>query len=324
MAGVKNEIILMRHRTIRAVRWAMVLCVVAVAGGIICYIRVRRSPPVPLPEKRPLFQGIFYHRDVMSIPRPLVVHLLKIDLRAPGLSFLVTPPQNAGVLPLQAQTTSQFLGKSRAQIAVNGDFFAPWHSRFLWDYYPHVGDPVQVDGMAVAQGREYSRGHAHTPVLVIGKNNRVEIFDSPQVARKQFPASKIENAISGNTLLIRDKRAMPLETWFKDHADLHPRTAIGISKTRGELIVIVVDGRQKNYSEGVSLSELATMLLEAGAETAINLDGGGSTTLVVQQSQNGVSQILNSPIDNHIPGRERAVANHLAIFARPLSQKTSS
>lgn len=76
----------------------------------------------------------------------------------------------------------------------------------------------------------------------------------------------------------------------------------------------VVDGRQPNYSEGVTLEELALLLREYGAHDAMNLDGGGSTTLVME-GDNGQPVLLNSPIDSRIPGRERAVANHLGIFA---------
>lgn len=64
-------------------------------------------------------------------------------------------------------------------------------------------------------------------------------------------------------------------------------------------------------------AELAGTLVQYGAWTALNLDGGGSTDLVVAGP--GGPQVLSSPIHNHIPGRERPVANHLAIYALPLN-----
>lgn len=57
---------------------------------------------------------------------------------------------------LKSAPTSQFRDEYRAQVAVNGDFFSPWHSRTPLDYYPHVGDPVQVQGLATSQGHIYS------------------------------------------------------------------------------------------------------------------------------------------------------------------------
>jgi exopolysaccharide biosynthesis protein len=78
--------------------------------------------------------------------------------------------------------------------------------------------------------------------------------------------------------------------------------------------MVVVDGRQPGYSEGASLMELAELMLEKGAFYAMNLDGGGSSSMVTA-GKNGNARLLNSPIDQHIPGRERAVGNHLGIYA---------
>lgn len=83
------------------------------------------------------------------------------------------------------------------------------------------------------------------------------------------------------------------------------------------LWLILIDGRQRNYSEGVTLNELADIAIALGAETALNLDGGGSTTLVVA-GPNG-PQTLNSPIHTRIPMRQRPVGNHLGLFARSIA-----
>jgi len=274
-----------------------------------------RPPQIPPPESRTLFRGIHYERTVLNRPRPLVVHTLHIDLKQPGIGFLVTPPDNDGKLPLKARRTSEFLEEHQAQLAINGDFFEPWHSRFIWDYYPHVGDPVQVLGMAVSQGKAYAPGNERCPVLAFDEQNQVRIFHTPADLHKTWPQKRIFNAISGHRLLVRNGRSLTPHEWYKDHAHLHPRTALGLDKERGKLILIVIDGRQSGYSEGVSFQELANLMLKAGAHTAMNMDGGGSTTLVMQ-GENGEAEILNSPIDNRIPGRERPVANHLAVFAQ--------
>ncbi|MDQ2693735.1 MAG: phosphodiester glycosidase family protein, partial [Chloroflexota bacterium] len=79
--------------------------------------------------------------------------------------------------------------------------------------------------------------------------------------------------------------------------------------------IVVVDGRQPFYSEGATFVELAEILIEQGAFMAMALDGGGSSTLVVE-GENGAPRILNSPIDSLIPGRERPVGNHLGIYIR--------
>ena len=86
---------------------------------------------------------------------------------------------------------------------------------------------------------------------------------------------------------------------------MHPRTAAGYTKD-GKLILLVVDGRQKE-SRGVSLQELATLMAELGCVEALNLDGGGSSTIVV----NGVR--LNRPAGGDA---EREVMSALATFCK--------
>jgi exopolysaccharide biosynthesis protein len=97
--------------------------------------------------------------------------------------------------------------------------------------------------------------------------------------------------------------------------ELDPRTAIGINRNGRFLYLVVVDGRQPFYSEGVTLVDLAELLIDQGAYAGMNMDGGGSSTMVME-GEAGKPVILNSPIDSYIPGRERPVGNHLGIYIR--------
>jgi exopolysaccharide biosynthesis protein len=97
--------------------------------------------------------------------------------------------------------------------------------------------------------------------------------------------------------------------------EAQPRSAIGLDKSGRRLILVVVDGRQPRYSQGATLEELAAILIDHGAHTAMNLDGGGSTSLAIQKGSHVA--LLNSPINHGIPGWERPVGNHLGIFASP-------
>ena len=124
-----------------------------VAGGGLFWYTHR---PLPSNTYETLFEGITYTRDVRHVPRPLVIHVVTVDLSAPGIGFLVTPGKPTGSRQLPARTTSQFLLEFDLQVAINGDFFTPWHSNSPWDYYPHVGDPVDVVGFASSRGAIYS------------------------------------------------------------------------------------------------------------------------------------------------------------------------
>lgn len=79
--------------------------------------------------------------------------------------------------------------------------------------------------------------------------------------------------------------------------------AAAIDKAGETLWLILVDGKQPNYSEGVTLAELREIAKNLGAQTAINLDGGGSTTLVMESDR--ASKVLNAPIHTKIPMRGR-------------------
>jgi exopolysaccharide biosynthesis protein len=79
--------------------------------------------------------------------------------------------------------------------------------------------------------------------------------------------------------------------------------------------LVVVDGKQPIYSEGVTLVELAQIFAKLGADRAINMDGGGSTTLVMA-TNNGV-KVLNAPMQAKLPMQERPVANQIGFYASP-------
>ncbi|WP_197717025.1 phosphodiester glycosidase family protein [Glycomyces terrestris] len=112
-----------------------------------------------------------------------------------------------------------------------------------------------------------------------------------------------ETAVSGHQLLITDGQVV-------DHADQarHPRTAVGVSADGTELYVLTVDGRQA-ASGGYTLEETAEQLLAMGAHSALNLDGGGSSTLIARAPGTTDLVTVNSPSD----GTERAVGNGLAF-----------
>ncbi len=254
-----------------------------------------------------LFQGVTYVRDARQVPRPLVVHLVTIDLTAPGVRVLVTPGEAIGGMEVPARTTSEFLTAFDLQLAINGGFFKPFHSNTPWDYYPHSGDPVDVTGLAISNGVTYSTSDSRLPVLCIATNGHAQINPI------NCPADTSQ-AIAGNVILVAGGVPVTLEdrAYYKN---LHPRTAVAIDEAGQTLWLIVVDGRQTNYSEGVSLVELAGIAVEVGADTALNLDGGGSTTLVRQGSWR--PRTLNAPIHTRLPMRQRPVANHLGIYALP-------
>lgn len=292
----------MRKRWIWAAGLAGLLVIVLAAGAAVLWVAARGQPDERNEE---LFPGVTYLRMVRQSPRAMVIHLVKVDLRTPGLSFLVTPGDPEAELSLEARTTSEFLKEFNAQVAINGDGFTPWYTRGLLDYYPHSGDPVEPVGMAASRGVVYAEFTDAEPVLYISRQNQ---------ARFRSPPGKVYNAISGNLMLVEQGEGVVGQSGTAAENDQpQPRSAVGLDRRSRTLFLVVVDGRQPGYSEGATLAELAEILVQAGAYTAMNLDGGGSSTLVMEGG-NGNARLLNSPIHGRLPGVERPVGNHLGIF----------
>jgi hypothetical protein len=281
-----------------------VTLVLVIVIGLLCIgspLLYYLGRPLPVTMRTKPFQGVTYYRRVHFTPYPMVAHVVVVDLKAKGISVLVTGADPQVLLPLKASTTSQFVRSTGAQIAINGDGFSPWHANGPFDYFPHIGDRVAPDGYAMSEGVAYGRHSG--PTIYFSKSGEAS-----------FTLGDITpyNAISGNNMIVQGGK--PVEGLDNTYAA--PRTAIGLSDSGKQLILFVADGRQPLYSQGATLYEMAQLLIYYGAKDAMNMDGGGSSTLVMRNSM-GLVQVVNSPIQTGIPGRERPVGNHLGIFALP-------
>jgi exopolysaccharide biosynthesis protein len=228
----------------------------------------------------------------------LRVYAVRVDLTAPGVRFLATPSNGDRPKETDSAKVSTFLAKNRCQVAVNASPFAPVTNV--------EGDPQDIQGLSVSNGDRYSRPHPNYASLVISRDNRVRVVEPPG------DVSPAHNGVGGFGMLLRNG-----ENVGSDDAR-HPRTAAGVSEDGRYLFLLVIDGRQPNYSIGTTTRETASWLRHIGAHSGLNLDGGGSTTLAVADGQGGVMTV-NRPIHNGIPGNERPVGNHLGIFAKPLA-----
>ncbi|MCK1809661.1 MULTISPECIES: phosphodiester glycosidase family protein [unclassified Micromonospora] len=112
-------------------------------------------------------------------------------------------------------------------------------------------------------------------------------------------------AVGGGNVLVRDGVVQTIAD-----ASLAPRTAVGFSADGRKMIMMTVDGRQVD-SRGVTQTEMGRMMAELGAANALNLDGGGSSTLLAREPGAATVQVENSPSD----GSERPVPNGLAVYA---------
>jgi hypothetical protein len=265
----------------------------------------QRPPRIDL--ERPLFPGIYYRREVRFSPRPVMIHLVRIDLTAPGIRALVTPgtPGNDGQ-EINARTTSTFLRQFNLQLAVNASFFNHFREKTPWDYYPRAGERVNAIGQAISNQIPYSPALPNWAVLCLAPDQRARILEGGVCP------DGTAQAVAGNTVFVRQGQPVPVPPDWKDADRPYARVAVATDRGGQTLWLIVVDGKQPFYSEGMTMAELTRLAIDLGANSAINLDGGGSTTLVMQ-NQTGAT-ILNAPIHTKLPLRERPVANHLGFY----------
>ena len=118
------------------------------------------------------------------------------------------------------------------------------------------------------------------------------------------PQVDLYNAIAGNVRLIENGKVLS-----KGGDPTYPQTAVGHTADH-RLILLVSDGRQPGFSEGMTYEEVAGVLKEFGAVDAIAFDGGGSATMVMADGRDGEPRVLNRPSD----GKERAVGNNLGVI----------
>lgn len=125
------------------------------------------------------------------------------------------------------------------------------------------------------------------------------------------PAPTFRDVVGGRPMLVADSTvARDADTdGAASFRDLNPRTLLGLNARGTRAWLVVVDGRQKGYSMGMTLRQEADLMLAMGATRAINLDGGGSSALVLRDVA-GAVRTVNKPSD---AGGERPVANALGV-----------
>ncbi len=228
------------------------------------------------------------------------------------------------------ETVSEFAERLQVPVMINGGYF-----RMDLNPAKHVGilkvndDLIHSATPSVLRGEQ--RFYLHRAAIGFDVDDQVGIewvstegdsvyrWDRAIDNTPGSPGAKQDTAfrqlwtardiLGGGPQLIRDGQiaiAIDEEVFFGTSIpQVHPRTAVGIT-AQGDLILLLVDGRQL-ISRGVDLKELAQILFDLGCQDAINLDGGGSSALVV----NGV--LLNRPAGTTT---QREVMSALAVESR--------
>ena len=162
-----------------------------------------------------------------------------------------------------------------------------------WDSFPNAqgkknrnwysNQPVDIHGLAGTKGKMRS---------TMAPNNASVWFDvQGRVHFGHQPDDKPEEATTGFQLVLSKGKLT-----VNPGGTRHPRTAIGTDEKGKILWLVVVDGRQRRYSEGMNMHELASFMKELGCWTATNMDGGGSSIMGLLD-KDGKLKVMNSPSD---------------------------
>lgn len=273
----------------------------------------------------PLFRGI-EHAVATNIvdgssyfPDLQVVHCLRVDLTDPGLTFFTSPRRTnwvANGAETYGMTCTNFVRTYNLQIGLNCNrFFQPGSSSSP-SYTLTEGTAMNASGLLISQGVLVSPGESASDntTIYLSTNN------TPSFYLTNWPMAStagVYTAISGHYPLVYNGLNVASNNSCVRPGDLDPRTAFGITPDQRYLLLMVIDGRQSGYSAGACDWETAEWMKLFGAYNAVNVDGGGSSCMVMQSST-GQPVALNR--DSAVPsvGRERTVGASFGIYAQPL------
>lgn len=223
---------------------------------------------------------------------PLAGVVAKIDLADPRarVELALTKKTSAANCRAQLETPSAAARELNFDLAVNASFFAAPTARDVDGkkvrYY--VGNCAAPVGWHVNAQEKVSepQNDRLRATLVMQEDERAVILSDAM----SLPA-KTRWAVSGNAVVVAKGQVVSTDA----AGTRHPRTAAGLSADGKTLFLLVVDGRAPTHSIGANMFELGELLVSFGAHDAINLDGGGSTAMVIKDNATGVYAVANRP-----------------------------
>lgn len=242
-------------------------------------------------------EGIYwksYRGDALFNSRQSI-NLIEIFLDSTAAKFKVA------FLRDSMMNTSSFAEKNNALAAINGSYFREDNGRPL--------AYLKVDGEVVFPGQPNRNPYLENGGIGWSESEPFQILRKPQEGWK---SSELQTILSSGPLLIYDSKIQPFNN-DSFHQNRHPRTAIAITNDKS-VYLVTIDGRSFQ-AYGMTIPELANFLLDLGAERALNLDGGGSTSMWIRNMTE--TGIVNYPSENlrFDHEGERGVANALLILS---------
>jgi len=148
-------------------------------------------------------------------------------------------------------------------------------------------------GLVIKQGTLVSAGVSTRPYFAVTKDGKLIMGEGGSPS----DIANVQTAVSGSYYIVHDGLPKNIDMENEFGYTNHPRTLIGL-KADGTVVIAVIDGRVEKYSNGASLAKCAEFMISEGAVQAINLDGGGSSTFIINDGSKFVTE--NYPSDGEL------------------------
>jgi hypothetical protein len=289
---------------------------------------------VLVPTLRAAEPMVFGSLETETAAGPVRGWWAKVQLDHPAVRVGVTEPPRVGAgdpagTEAKLLPVNSWAEANGATLAVNAGFFGlvdpkplPGETKVRY----HAGAPADIRGLSHS-----ARGLVSPPRVMAGRGDPALLVSAGRARvayAREADLDGVIGAIAGigptdngqepGTFLVEAGRNTGATARVGPKIR-HPRTAAGVTVDGRTLILLAIDGRQPGHSVGVTLPELADLMLGLGAHDAVALDGGGSTSFYVRRADGSLA--TNRPSD----GAWRPVANHLGVWIDwPVSPAASS
>ncbi|MGF7110124.1 phosphodiester glycosidase family protein [Treponema pedis] len=242
--------------------------------------------------------------DIYDKNLPLIGHIVKIDLQNPDISVITSEPalfkNNEGLI--RAETTYNFAKRHNTVVAFNAAAFQT-SSRLSYLFDSHR----KILGIHIAEGKQMSPVNESLAAILFFDKGKAEIIS--RQTERAVPENTV-CAVSGFSVILRNKQIVKSSVNVRDS-----RMAVGLANGGLTLFVLSVEAENTYKSQGLTYDETALLMLELGAEDAMQLDGGGSSTLIINEK--GKQRIAAPTIG---PLILRRVASNVGIIYKHLQK----
>jgi hypothetical protein len=232
--------------------------------------------------------------ETRTSPRPLKLRFIKADMTCRDIRPIVLTGEDPdGKGPAESSLTppEDLFKRYGALAAVNANAFEGLPGTGLDIRGWYKDRPVDMHGLVVSDGKVISPPETGRTAFWVDKKGRPHLGDPPAGVPALAGVADWSGQLLVNGRMMADSTV----------GTLHPRTALGFDDTGRWLLILVADGRQSGFSEGMSLYEMAVLFRSKGCTQAINLDGGGSSIMMVRDSHGRIITANNPSGGSHRP-----------------------